>query len=133
VKLARCGSARVRLLDAEGRPLAGRGLRLTLLTERSFPADKPPRKREADGHYSVCYDPLHYCYDPQRYGMEPVSDGEGWLTLPALIPGARYALQYGDVEGMLRQTPEFRVEPDEQLLLPDLVIRDQQPPLQGPP
>src|SRR5262249_45756457 len=53
VKLARCGSARLRLVDAKGRPLVGRGLRLVLLTERSFAVDKPPLKREADGHMSV--------------------------------------------------------------------------------
>jgi hypothetical protein len=117
VKLARCGSARLRLLDAKGRPLAGRWPRLVLLTERSFAADKPSLERAADGHYSVCYDPRHY-------STEPVSDGEGWLTLPALIPGARYVLEYTAVEGVLRDTPEFRVGPGEQLQLPDLVIRD---------
>jgi hypothetical protein len=119
VKLARCGSARLRFLDAEGRPLAGRGLRLGLVTERSFAADKPPLEREADGHCSSCYDPRHYATDP-------VSDVEGWLTLPALIPGARYELEYADGEGVLRHTPEFRVEQGEQLLLPDLTIRDRE-------
>src|SRR5262249_25712213 len=95
VKLARCGSARVRLLNAEGRPLAGRGLLPLLSTERSFPADQSPLEREEDAHMSVCYDPRHYPRD-----LDPVSDGEGWLTLPALIPGARYVLQYADVEGV---------------------------------
>jgi hypothetical protein len=119
VKLARCGSARVRLLDAQGRPLAEQGLTLALLTERSFAAGKPSLERVADAHMSVCYDPRHYATDP-------VSDGEGWLTLPALIPGARYLLQYADVEGVLRQTPAFRVAPGEQLQLPDLAIRDRE-------
>jgi hypothetical protein len=126
VKLARCGSARVRLLDAKGQPLAGRGLRLILLTERSFAASQPSLKREADGHVSVCY-------DPRNYATDPVSDREGWLILPALIPGARYVLQYADVQGVLRDTPEFRVAPGEQVQLPDLAIRDQQPLLQGSP
>ena len=119
VKLSRCGSARVRLLNAKGRPLAGGWPRLVLLTERSFAADKPPLERAADGHLSVCYDPRHYPTDP-------VSDGEGLLTLPALIPGARYVLEYADAKGVLRHTPEFRVEPGEQLLLPDLAVRDRQ-------
>jgi RNA polymerase sigma factor (sigma-70 family) len=119
VKLACCGSARVQLLNAKGRPMAGYGSRLALMTERSFPADKLPLERESDGHLSVCYDPRHY-------STEPVSDGEGWLTLPALIPGARYVLEYADVEGVLRHTPEFRVEPGEQLQLPELAIRDRQ-------
>jgi hypothetical protein len=117
VRMAPCGSARVRLLDAKGRPLAGRWPRLVLLTERSFATDKPPLERAADGHLSVCYDPRHYPIDP-------VSDGEGWLTLPALIPGARYVLEYADVKGVRRYTPEFRVEAGEQLQLPDLAIRD---------
>src|SRR5262249_25688200 len=117
VRLARCGSARVRLVDAKGRPLAGRGLRPALLTERSFVADKPPRERAADGHYCGCYDPRHYA-------MNPVSDREGWLPLPPLIRGARYMLQYADVRDVWRFTPEFRVEPGEQLQLPDLAIRD---------
>jgi hypothetical protein len=33
-------------------------------------------------------------------------------------------LQYTDAEGALRQTLEFRVEPGEQLLLPDLAVQD---------
>jgi hypothetical protein len=132
VKLSRCGSARLRLVDAKGQPLVGHWLRLVLLIERSFATSQPPRKREEDGHLSVCYDPRNYCYDPLHYSMGPVSDGDGWLTLPALIPGARYVLQYADVKGVLRETPEFRVEPGEKLLLPDLAIQDQQPLLHGP-
>ena len=119
VKLNRCGSARVRLVDAKGRPLAGRVMQPILLTERSFAADKPPLERAADGHFSICFDPRHYPTD-----LDPVSDGDGWLTLPALIPGARYVLEYTAVEGVLRHTPEFRVEPGEQLQLPDLAIRN---------
>jgi hypothetical protein len=82
VKLARCGSARLRLLDGKGRPLAGRRLDLALGTERSFPADKPPRQRAVDKSVSSWFDLRHYATDP-------VSDADGWLTLPALIPGAR--------------------------------------------
>jgi hypothetical protein len=117
VKLARCGSARVRLVDGKGRPLAGRGPRLLLLTERSFAEDKPPLERAVDAQLSVCYDARHYATDP-------VSDREGWLKLPALIPGARYVLEYADVKGVLRHTPVFRIEPGEQLQLPNLAIRD---------
>jgi hypothetical protein len=115
VKLASCGSARLRLLGGKGQPLARCGLRLVLLTERSFAAGKPPLERAADGYLSTCYDPRHYSTDP-------VSDEEGWLTLPALVPGARYVLEYADVAGMLRLTPEFRVEPGEQVQLHDLAI-----------
>jgi len=119
VKLSRCGSARVRLVDAKGRPLARRGPRLVLLTERSFSAGQLPLERAADGHYSECYDPQHYSTDP-------ISDREGWLTLPGLIPGGRYVLEYADMQGVMRHTPEFRVRPGEQLQLPDLTIRDRQ-------
>ena len=119
VKLARCGSARLRLWDSKGRPLVGCGPRLVLVTERSFEADKPPRERVLDGHYNECCDPRHYSTDP-------VSDSQGWLTLPALIPGVRYVLEYVDGEGVLRQTRVFRVEPGEQLRLPDLTIRDRE-------
>src|SRR5262249_14926119 len=118
-RLARCGSARVQLLDAKGWPLAGRRLRVGALTEGGVAAGKPPPKREADGHYSVYYDPRHY-------PINPVSDREGWMTLPALIPGARYALEYADVRGVQRFSPEFRVAPGEQVQLPDLAIRDRQ-------
>jgi hypothetical protein len=117
VKLSRCGSVRVRLVNGMGRPLAGRSPLLALLTERSFSADKPPLEREADEQPDFWYDPRHYC-------SHPVSDREGWLTLPALIPGARYVLNYADGEGVYRKTPEFRVEPGEQLQLPDLAIQD---------
>src|SRR5262249_12665285 len=56
VKLARCGSARVRLLDAKGRPLAGRGLRLGLVTERSVGGDKTPLQRAEGWHHSASHD-----------------------------------------------------------------------------
>jgi RNA polymerase sigma factor (sigma-70 family) len=117
VQLAPCGSARVRLVDADGRPLAGIGPQLALLTERSFSANNPPSKRLADGHYGFCYDPQHYSED------HPVSDGDGWLTLRALIPGARYTLIYTDIHGAMQVVPDFRVEPGEQLHLPDLRTR----------
>jgi hypothetical protein len=117
VRLARCGSVRVRLVDNRGRPLAGRSLGLVLLTERSFSAAKPPLERETmDGHYDLWYNPLHY-------SGNQVSDAAGWLTLPALIPGARYLLEYTDGEGVMRHTPEFRVEPGEQLRLAELTLR----------
>jgi hypothetical protein len=118
VRLAPCGSARVRLVNDRGQLLAGRKLLLLLLTERSFPAASPPLQREADRHADYWYDPLHYAENR-------TSDAEGWLTLPALIPGARYVLQYTDVEGVFRHTPEFRVEPGEQLQLPELAIQDE--------
>jgi RNA polymerase sigma factor (sigma-70 family) len=117
VRLARCGSACVRLVDERGEPLAGQSVKLKLLTERSFSAAMPPLEREADGHTDSWYDPLNY-------GGDRRSDAEGWLTLLSLIPGARYALKYADGDGLLRETPEFRVEPGEQLQLPDLAIWD---------
>jgi hypothetical protein len=49
VKLSRCGSARLRLVNDKGRPLTGRWPRLVLLTERSFAAGQPPLERAADG------------------------------------------------------------------------------------
>src|SRR5262249_8047259 len=119
VELARCGSARVRLRDGKGRPLAGRGPRLAGGVERGFPVGQPPVGQGAGGHYSECYDPRHYSADP-------VSDREGWLTLPALIPGVRYLLEWADGDGVLRQTRTFRVEPGEQLQLPDMTIRDRE-------
>jgi RNA polymerase sigma factor (sigma-70 family) len=119
VKLAPCGSARVRLVDAKGGPVAGCAPQLFLLAGRSFSADKAPLKHEADPQFG-------WSYDPQHYSTDPVSDRDGWLVLPALIPGARYMLQYADVQGVFRLTPEFRVEPGKELQLPDLAVHDKQ-------
>jgi hypothetical protein len=118
VRLVPCGSARVRLLDARGRPVAGWAPELFLLSGRSFSADKPSLKHEADLQYGWSYDPRHYSTDPK-------SDRDGWLVLPALIPGAHYVLQYPDVEGVFRISPEFQVEPGKELQLPDLAIQKQ--------
>jgi hypothetical protein len=112
VRLARCGSARVRIVDGMGRPRAGRHVGLWLLTERSFPTGPPPREREADGHFASWYDPVHYAHTPP-------SDADGWLTLPALIPGARYHLR--DLQTNQHYLA-FTVREGEHKQLPDIVL-----------
>ena len=71
----------------------------------------------ADQDFVARFDPIHY-----RKGL--VSDDQGQLSLPALIPGAVYRIydntKGDDSEPQLRK--EFTVKPGELLDLGDILI-----------
>ncbi len=90
VRLASCGIALARLVNSKGEPLAAyRDPYLISLTVTPGPdgfskeaADED--QLSADGDYLSRLDPDHY--------HDLVSDGQGRLTFPALIPGATYRI-----------------------------------------
>jgi RNA polymerase sigma factor (sigma-70 family) len=117
VKLAPCGSARVRLTDARGKPLAGYRPVAWLLPPGKAPAVAAHLDRlignglRADNAIWLGHlDPLHY-------GDGPRTDADGRVTLPALIPGMSYRISQGD--GKAR---DFTVHAGQTLTLPDLAI-----------
>jgi hypothetical protein len=103
IRLAPCGSARVRILDADGKPLAKfyPGLFLELaskhgdLRAQTFQVFSPFRKS----------------------GSEPHTDEQGWCTLTTLIPGATYQFGHEEIETTLT------IKAGETLKLPDVRMK----------
>ncbi len=126
VRLQPCGAARARLVDPAGKPVSGSrddyGSHMTVMVVTpgpilgsQDPADKD--RLAADQDFVARCDPIHY---PK--GL--VSDAQGQLDLPALIPGATYRIYdatIGDgANPQLRK--EFTVKPGETLDLGDILI-----------
>jgi hypothetical protein len=119
VRLAPCGFARVRVLDAKGRPLARKHMELWLLAEPSFRAAQLSAQRLTLPELAAWHDPVHYADTPQ-------CDEDGWVLLPALIPSARYFLYDRDTD---KRYPEFTVKAGERKQLPDIVLAEPHPEL----
>jgi RNA polymerase sigma factor (sigma-70 family) len=91
VRLQACGSARVRLLDAQSRPAAGYRPSLFVFHPDDVAGDD---YLEASLEHAVRFLGVSVEeFDPAHYGGGLVADADGWLTLPALIPGAVYSLR----------------------------------------
>ncbi len=126
VRLQPCGAARGRLVDRAGKPVPRSrdtyGSHMTLMAVTPGPhrlsQDQTGQDRlAADQDFVARFDPLHY-----RKGL--VSDDQGQLSLPALVPGAVYRIYdstMGDDAGpQLRK--EFTVKTGEVLDLGDILI-----------
>ena len=126
VRLQPCGAARARLVDSAGKPVPRSrdtyGSHMTMMVVSPGPhrlsQDKTGADRlAADQDFVARFDPIHY-----RKGL--VSDDQGQLSLPALIPGAVYRIydntKGDDSEPQLRK--EFTVKPAETVDLGDIRI-----------
>ena len=126
VRLEPCGSARARLVNPDGNPVAKpvRDLSITMVVtpgpaRNNFPSDKATNPLSADEGQLNDVDPINYATDP-------APDAEGRIMLPVLIPGATY--RFTDYTTFVRgQTgPEIRkdftVKPGEKLILGDIRI-----------
>ncbi len=122
VKLEPCGNALARLIDADRRPLVGyRDMYLIWMIVTPGPAwaSRDPadaNRLSADGDLLARIDPINY-------ENEPVSDVQGRITFPALIPGARYRIVDQDSSGP-RIRKEFTAKPGETLDLGDIMIQN---------
>jgi hypothetical protein len=124
VRLEPCGAARVRLVDPDGKPVAGRLPRDISITMVVTPG--PPRSRTPDKAGRLFADETDLnVVDPVDYEQELVADPEGRLALPVLISGATYRLidltTARDAAGP-QVRKEFTIQPGETLDLGDLVI-----------
>jgi hypothetical protein len=61
--------------------------------------------------------------DPLNYGKALTTDLDGMVTMPALVPGARYRVAALWNGWWMIQRP-FTVQPGETTTLPDLRLRD---------
>ncbi len=130
VQLHPCGAARARLVDPAGKPVArsrdGRGSHMTTIVVTPGPHqysedDADKSCLAADQDFLTRIDPIHY-----PNGL--VSDAQGQLTLPALIPGATYRIYdetVAEAQGP-RLRKEFTVKSGETLDLGDILIEKPQ-------
>ncbi len=84
----------------------------------------------ADATFMSNVDPKHYSDDRQvGEPRGPATDGEGRITLPALIPGALYRISdysiVNDEKG-IQVRKDFTVKPGETLDLGDILIEKPQ-------
>jgi RNA polymerase sigma factor (sigma-70 family) len=103
VRLAPCGSARVRFLNGTGRPVPDRGGTAQLILRSGCgPYDYASFEKGQLAEQSVYLGFL----DPKNYVGGPRSDAEGRLVYPSLIPGATYRLDGApkDVEAKAGKT-----------------------------
>jgi RNA polymerase sigma factor (sigma-70 family) len=111
VRLQRCGSARMRILDGNGQPVAGYRPYLELVP----PLLDPARKRQPtppDGHLALLQN-RHEGFLPwgKHYGRglaTEATNARGEITLPDLIPGATYRIS--SVHGWTIVVKTFTVE-----------------------
>jgi RNA polymerase sigma factor (sigma-70 family) len=124
VRLQPCGTAKARLVDANGKPLAAyRGSHLIAMVVTPGPYPIPqqqPNETRLLGHVGALS-----AIDAINYKDGPVSDTTGQIAFPALVPGATYRRIPSGTKG----TPlsdEFTVNPGETLDLGDIVIEKPQ-------
>ncbi len=118
VRLESCGTARARLVDPVGKPDAGtlfRRISMIVTPGAHQSGPEPPAEVLADESVLLQIDPLHY-------GNGPLSDAEGRIAFPALIPGATYSVSAGPRGGPPTFRKEFTVKPGETLDLGDIPI-----------
>jgi hypothetical protein len=129
VRLERCGAAKARLVDSTGKPLMqfqtmpSLNIKMVVTPGPTFRATRQNLEQlDADeGRLSGI--------DPINYGKRIVSDAQGWITLPVLIPGATYRFidfsTFQDPTGpQIRK--EFTVKSGETLDLGDVLIEKPQ-------
>ncbi len=137
VRLEPCGAARARIIGPGGKPVSAYPPRPVLgeyhgLLRCSMVVTPGPPYSTAKGQAALlAADEQNLtAADPVNYATEPVSDADGRITLPVLIPGATYrfiddTMAIRDVAGPeIRK--EFTVKPGETVDLGD--IRVEKPP-----
>jgi hypothetical protein len=121
VRLAPCGAAGARLVDSAGKPLAGyRDPSLITMVVTPGPSSYSRDKADQD---RLAGDKDYFCrIDPINYVDGPVSDAQGRVVFPALIPGATYQIQDLSEEADRPIRTEFTVKPGETVELGDIRI-----------
>jgi beta-lactamase regulating signal transducer with metallopeptidase domain/protocatechuate 3,4-dioxygenase beta subunit len=119
VKLEPCGSLTMRFVDVDGKPVRGHVPSLMIVFTPGanlFAALAGLGKSQADETFVQNFDRLN-CWDM-------MSDENGRLVVPTLIPGVTYRLIKDGGMGRPMLDREFTVKPEERLELPDIVLGD---------
>jgi beta-lactamase regulating signal transducer with metallopeptidase domain len=124
VRLEPCGTAKLRLVTSDGKPLDRYTVLRSLVSMVVAPGPLRVRNQANDGPLLAAEAGVQQL-DPVNYKNDLQSDAEGRLTLPALIPDATYRIQdfsplFAGGDTVIRK--EFTVKPGETLDLGDVVI-----------
>lgn len=115
-KLLACGTLRVRFVDGAGRPKAGQDVSVALLVERD----------RAAGETALADPQPVEWFDAVNYPARPRTGPDGALVLPALVPGARYAVSVGSGANKVA-VGTFMLEPGQALTIPDVTVPEGDP------
>ncbi len=119
VRLEPCGTARARLVDADGKPVAGfRGAPLIAMivapgADRGAAASQEEVTADVVAASAIA---------PPHYGNDLVSDADGRIAFPALIPGATYMLRNDPRDGRPSFRKDFTVKPGDTVDLGNIPI-----------
>lgn len=108
-----CGTLRLRVLDSEGKPKVGQEVNVSLLADRDRAAGATD-ERVADAQ------PVEW-FDATNYPTRPKTGADGTLDLPALIPGARYAISIGSGTNKF-VIGTFAIEAGQTVTIPEVVL-----------
>jgi hypothetical protein len=119
VRLEPCGTARVRFVDGNGKPIVGGEVHLDLIVARSGSSKYNARGGMEDADVVA----LMINFDRKRYGHLQ-TDSEGRITFPTLIGGATYRILAPTPAGRGYATgPEFRAVAGKPVDLADIVAK----------
>jgi hypothetical protein len=113
-KLEPCGRIRVRAIGADGSPRSDVDVSIALLLDRDCPVSDAAANRSTDPQ------PVEW-FDAVNYRTRPKTDTAGVAELPALIPGARYAISVGSGTGKVALGTVL-ITSGKTITLPDAVL-----------
>ncbi len=122
IKLSPCGSATVRLVDSEGKPLVNL-FPMIHLAVTPGPTVQGLNRQGFDELFAD--EGLLPNLDHRNYGnnhKKRLTDADGRATLPALIPGAHYRIHGGVTQGGIGSKIEFTVLPGTQMELHEIEL-----------
>jgi RNA polymerase sigma factor (sigma-70 family) len=122
VHLARCGTAKARLLNSQGKPVKGFPTLPNLIWLQLVvtPGTHWADRRLAEK--TVLADELGVCFVDHKHYWDLRSDAEGRCTFPALIPGATYRIIGQGIAADKIFQKDFTVESGQVLDLGDVTI-----------
>jgi hypothetical protein len=122
VRLARCGSAVARFVDAQGKPVAGYNPGVYVVVSPWTYAMDASSLGHLLARPTTILDGV-LSADTRQVYWDLRTDAEGRLVLPDLIPGATYQLRWArSRKEAYRMAHAFRVRPGQTVRLPDVVM-----------
>jgi len=122
VQLQPGGRATVRLVDPDGKPIAGTFPQLEIVGSPGPRPDTRNQREQAELAADTVYVPS---VDPRYHRNLPRTDADGRITFPDLIPGARYRISGSFLYVPTKRDPfykDFTVKPGETLDLGEITI-----------
>jgi RNA polymerase sigma factor (sigma-70 family) len=127
VRLMPCVSARVRFVDAKGKPVANYRPLVWLMVP-PYPSIFATQMMVIEEKHQRSYGGIWLGHaDPRHYADGPRTDADGYVTLPNLIAGATY-----QISQFPRMAENFTAEAGKTVRVADIVIKDPAKPVELP-